>query len=180
MRQPVSRRQFMRGDFSGRARPVRPPGALTEQRFLTACSQCAVCIDACPEKIITRGSGGYPEVNFLQGGCTFCGECIRVCRDGALKHAEDNVVRWPIIATINSNCLSYQGVTCRICGDACDIDAIQFDIKAGHTALPRININSCTGCGGCVGDCPASAIEMIKQTNQAEDKPCQSSISAVC
>ena len=180
MRHLVSRRQFIRGDFGGRTEPVRPPGALTEHRFLTACSQCAACIDACPERIISRGSGGYPEINFQLGGCTFCGECIRVCRDGALKHSEDNIVGWPIIATINSTCLSHQGITCRICADACDVDAIQFDLKAGGTALPRIDTSSCTGCGACVGDCPVHAIEMNKQFNQPEDNPCQSSISAVC
>jgi ferredoxin len=44
-----------------------PPG-----HFEDRCTRCGACVDACPESILRRGSGGFPTVDFTASACTFC------------------------------------------------------------------------------------------------------------
>ena len=175
----INRRQFLRGDFGGRYRPVRPPGALVETEFLNACTRCSACIDVCPEKIIKNGQGGFPELDFQQGGCSFCGECALACKEQALRPFRQNTVPWSMVADIRKSCLSLQGITCRICGDTCKANAISFKPGPGGISSPALEKTLCTGCGACVSVCPAHAIKM-HESNQRKDQPCQLSTSAVC
>ena len=47
------------------------------------CKGCAVCIDACPPKVIALTTGlnvqGYHPAQYLGDGCTGCGICFYVC-----------------------------------------------------------------------------------------------------
>jgi formate hydrogenlyase subunit 6/NADH:ubiquinone oxidoreductase subunit I len=45
---------------------------------------------------------------------------------------------------------------CNLCETLCGVDAI----KIVPEALPAINLNTCMGCGGCVGVCPTQAFEL--------------------
>jgi NADH-quinone oxidoreductase subunit F len=47
------------------------------------CTGCTVCVEACPEKVIT-GEPGKPHV-IDQDGCTRCGMCREVCRFDAVE-----------------------------------------------------------------------------------------------
>lgn len=40
------------------------PGSGDESHFLTHCTRCDACINACENNILQRGAGGYPSVNF--------------------------------------------------------------------------------------------------------------------
>ncbi len=70
-------------------------------------------------------------------------------------------------AAIASRCLSLEGVACRICGEHCDAGAIRFHLRVGGAALPEVTAD-CTGCGTCVGVCPAAAISMVEKTERVE------------
>ena len=70
-------------------------------------------------------------------------------------------------AKIASGCLSFKGVACRICGEHCDAGAIRFHLRIGGAALPEVTAD-CTGCGTCVGVCPAAAISMVEKTERVE------------
>jgi ferredoxin-type protein NapF len=155
----VNRRQFLRGSFKAAAPPRRPPWALEEARFLDACSRCGGCIAACPTRIIFT-AGGYPEVDFRRGECTFCGACATACRDGALSRADAGTLPWEIKAQVTAACLAHQGVECRICGDRCDAAAIRFSPRPGGPPLAEIDAANCTGCGACVASCPVTAIRI--------------------
>ncbi len=155
----VSRRQFLRGDFKTRHAPQRPPWALAEQPFLDACSRCGDCVPVCPTRIVVVVRG-YPEVDFRQGECTFCGRCADACRDGALLRGEDQPLPWTIKAKVAASCLAQQGVECRVCGDPCPVAAIRFSPRLGGPPLPQVVSDSCTGCGACVAPCPVSAISV--------------------
>lgn len=54
--------------FTGRWRKasngIRPPWSGDESHFLTHCTRCDACINACENNILQRGAGGYPSVNF--------------------------------------------------------------------------------------------------------------------
>lgn len=167
----LSRRAF----FSGRAAapitlPMRPPWALFEQEFLKSCTTCDDCRTACDEGIIVRGAGGYPEVDFSNGECTFCADCARACKTGALSVQNTHDLKpWALKAQIGANCLSDQGVTCRVCGDRCDARAIRFQLAVGGRATPILDQTSCTGCGACVAPCPTGTIEIIQP--KSEEQP---------
>lgn len=155
----LSRRRFLRGDFSSDADALRPPWAVPEGEFVHACSRCDACVRACPTAVLGRGSGGYPVVDFTRGECTFCGACAEACRDGALLRGPD-APPWSLRAGIGAACLASQRVVCRTCGDMCEAGAIRFRPQAGGVALPQLDVAACSGCGACVAACPTQAISM--------------------
>jgi ferredoxin-type protein NapF len=172
----VSRRQLFRGHLRERT-AIRPPWALAELAFLDSCDRCGDCIRACAEGIIAKGSGGYPEVRFESAGCTLCGEC----RAAGAGRALTGDPRWdppfPHGAVIGTACIARGGVTCRSCGEACEVGAIAFRLRLGGPALPELDPGVCTGCGLCLGPCPSQAIRMetgadpIHQATPAKGTP---------
>lgn len=165
----VSRRQFLRGDFSRKTERVRPPWALPETGFISACSKCDRCKDSCPENIIVIGDDGYPFINFEHSGCSFCGDCLEACEDGALSRTGTEAGPWALKAEISSGCIALQGVDCRSCGDSCDAEAIAFRHQLGAVSIPHLDQSLCTGCGFCISTCPVEAIEVSTNTNEAFD-----------
>ena len=145
---------------------------MAEPEFITSCTRCDACINACSEtNILYRGSGGYPETSFTQAGCDFCGNCLRACETGALQAAHPAPsLAWDLRAQIKSNCLSSNGIVCRACGDACDTRAIQFQLQTGGRSLTVIDLTLCNGCGECFAVCPVQAVEIstvhINKTTQ--------------
>jgi ferredoxin-type protein NapF len=53
-----------------------------------------------------------------------------------------------------------KGIVCRACEDRCEMGAIRFIPRAGHPALPKIDLARCTNCGECATVCPAQAIAL--------------------
>ena len=156
----VSRMQFLRGDFKGKETPLRPPWAIAESQFLEICDGCGDCITNCPTKIIKKARAGYPEIDFSEDECTFCEQCVDVCKPHALlkKHQQ---APWQIKATIDeSRCITYQNVECRSCSDPCEPRAIKMPPRPGGISIPELNTSDCTGCGACVSICPVSAISV--------------------
>ena len=157
----VSRRQFLRGNVTGRNAAVRPPWALAESEFIDRCDQCAECIAACPVKLIQPDPDGFPQLNFTKGECDFCTACARACGTGALAYRDDpQQAVWSLAATIDAECIAYRGVVCRSCGEHCETAALRFVPVVGRGSMPRLDIERCTGCGACVGVCPVKAIRM--------------------
>jgi len=166
----MNRLQFLRGNFN-REQPLRPPWSQAEQLFTELCERCDRCIDACPVKIIRRGVGGFPEMNFSRGGCDFCQACARQCPSQAIQLSPSNEFEpWHATAFVSDQCFSARGVVCRSCGEVCEMRAIRFKQAVGGVALIELNSRDCNGCGECVSICPASAIQVknIQIENNAE------------
>lgn len=153
-----ARRGFLRGRVRPQAVPMRPPWALPEADFLARCTRCGNCGVICPSKII-RLQDGYPQIDFSNGSCTFCAECVRVCIPAAL-HREAEKPPWLLKAGVTDACIANKGVECRICGEQCDLTAIRFSPRLEGPPLPVIHSESCTGCGACVAPCPVNAIRV--------------------
>ena len=157
----VSRRQFLRGNVTGRNTALRPPWAMAENEFVSRCDQCAECIAACPSQLIEADNHGFPRINFLKGECDFCTACARACGTGALAYHDDpEQVVWSLAGSIEAECIAYQGVVCRTCGEHCEAAAIRFVPVVGRGLLPRVEVERCTGCGACVSVCPVKAIRI--------------------
>lgn len=174
----LNRRAFLRGR-SPKYNPaaIYPPWTIEMSQFVEKCERCDRCIDRCPENILYRGDGGFPEVNFRQGECTFCGQCAEVCEAdafdlGDLNQSSNKALgeglkeenAWSLFVEIETTCLSLNAITCRSCGDNCDAGAIRFQLQVGGIAIPIIDTDQCTGCGACIYVCPKNSITMRKQS----------------
>ena len=157
----VSRRQFLRGNLTGRHTAIRPPWAVAEDEFLARCDQCSECVTACPSNLIEAANDGLPFINFSKGECDFCHACARACATGALVYrAEPEQPIWSLAATIEPTCIAFNGVVCRTCGEFCETAAIRFVHVVGRGAMPQVDLERCTGCGACVSVCPVKAVRM--------------------
>jgi len=160
----LTRKQFVRGDIGGRHTAVRPPWALPEAELVEQCQRAGACIAACPEQILEKGRGGFPQVNFARGGCSFCGACVEVCTNGVYRkdgQGKPEGLAWSLKARVGQGCLAFSQVVCRTCGEHCLTNAIRFLPVSGGVARPEVNPAQCTGCGGCFAPCPNGAIELV-------------------
>ncbi len=174
------------GVFGGRARVVaglrlRPPGALPEADFLSACARCFKCGNACPNGCIKYSglesglSGAFtPYIQARDRGCTLCGECGKACPTGALKPFEPNRESWVVSvdmgkARVNKEmCFSFHGRTCGACYRACPLAGTAM--KIGVFETPLVQLDGCVGCGLCEQACLhlPQAIRVIPTRRQQE------------
>jgi len=155
----LQRRHLLRGKLSPQRTALHLPWLTSIASFHSRCTRCAECQEACPEHIIIKGDGGFPEIDFKKGGCVFCEKCAQACPE-LLFTVDANSIPWDYMASINQHCLTYHGVSCQSCQDSCDFHAIKFAYQLGAVAQPRLNEQQCTGCGACVSVCPVSAINV--------------------
>jgi ferredoxin-type protein NapF len=132
------------------------PWIINAEQFLEKCTQCADCVSICPEGIIIKGDGGFPNINFDLGECDFCGKCAEVCKEPIFTLTTE--LPWQKKAVINQTCLAHEKIYCRSCADSCEVQALTFQV--GISALPKIDNDLCIGCGACVAPCPTKAIKV--------------------
>ena len=132
------------------------PWIIDAKLFLENCTQCGDCVSACPEKIIVKGDGGFPNIDFDLGECDFCGQCAEICKEPIFKPTTEPP--WQKKALINKTCLAHENIYCRSCAESCETQALTFQL--GLSAVPQIDNDLCTGCGACVAPCPTKAIEV--------------------
>lgn len=153
-----------RGLFLGRQaerRRVLPPGVTLES--LTACTGCGQCVEKCPTQIIVL-LDERPSLDFSGGECTFCGGCARACPEQVF--AAEAVTRLAHVVAIGDGCLARNNVACQSCRDACPQQAIRFRPRTGGPFLPEVDVDSCTGCGACIGVCPVGAIGIADRVQE--------------
>ena len=68
---------------------------------------------------------------------------------------------------LGTGCLTFAGVACRLCDDACEVGAIRFLPQTGGHYHPKLNSETCTGCLACAEICPAGAINLAGETSHA-------------
>jgi ferredoxin-type protein NapF len=147
----LSRRTLLRG--AAAADPVlRPPW--TGSDFTDLCTRCDACIRACPDGLLSRGDGGFPEIGFTADGCNFCERCAQACEASVFDLARQPF-DWRLV--IQSSCLALSNIDCRSCQDACEPNAIRFVPTLGRVPQPVVSLDACNGCGACLSVCPVNA-----------------------
>ena len=161
--------QYVRSARAIDATALRPPGAIDEEHFLSACVRCGLCVRACPYdtlKLATMGDPaplGTPYFIAREASCLMCPDvpCARACPTGALdrnipdiRHANMGIS----VLVDHETCLNYKGMHCSICHRVCPIrnEAITLEkqtIKGRQMLIPTVHSNKCTGCGTCEKHC---------------------------
>jgi len=161
---------------------IRPPGALPESEFGSACIRCGLCVRDCPYDTLRLASfleevtTGTPYFTARTVPCEMCDDipCVKACPTGALNpELEDiNKARMGLAALIDQEtCLNFQGLRCDVCYRICPLidEAITLEMRhnprSGQHALflPIVHSDTCTGCGKCEHTCvlPEAAIKVF-------------------
>ncbi|MDW4498496.1 ferredoxin-type protein NapF [Sulfitobacter sp. D35] len=159
----VSRRSFLLARSREPDAAIRPPWFDADTR--TACTGCNACVEACPESILALGPDAVPAVGLNGGACTFCGACAEACDAGVFDTGR--VPPWNVTVALDPGCLMDLGISCRLCTDACDSSALVFDARGGVVGALRVDADRCTGCGACVGLCPAEVLRLDAREREA-------------
>ncbi|MGO1121127.1 ferredoxin-type protein NapG [Rhodovibrionaceae bacterium A322] len=151
---------------------LRPPGALPEGEFLSACLRCGLCVRDCPYDILSLadlGDGpahGTPYFVARTGPCEMCDDipCVVACPTGALTPSLTSIdeSRMGIaVLTGRESCLNLKGLRCDVCYRVCPLidqaiilERRHNDRTGAHAILePVVLSDSCTGCGKCEQAC---------------------------
>ena len=138
--------------------PIRPPGALPEQKFRETCSRCGECVKVCPVQCIKIDStgvkgAGAPYIDIDTASCTLCDGllCMNKCPSGALVPTPIGDIDMGTAVWNESTCVRTTGESCTVCIDVCPIGEMAI-VLDGNT-IKVIN-DGCTGCGMCQNRCP--------------------------
>lgn len=151
------------------AKALRPPGALPEDAFLSACVRCGLCIRACPydtlrlAEIGDEAPLGTPYFVAREVPCFMCADvpCAKACPTGALDRDIPSIRKADMGVAVlvgHESCLNYKGMTCSICHRVCPIrdEAITLEIqtiRGRRMVIPVVHSDKCTGCGTCEKHC---------------------------
>jgi ferredoxin-type protein NapF len=146
--------------------PIRPPGAVEEERFTGLCIRCGGCVRVCPSRIIRpdlarHGVAGLlaPVVTFDEKYCLEdCRLCVEACPSGALRRLSLEEKRRHVMGLARVDldvCVLACGKDCSACMRACPYQAVSAtEPTDGSPSEPRVDLSKCVGCGACEVECP--------------------------
>jgi ferredoxin-type protein NapG len=151
---------------------IRPPGALPEKAFLSACIRCGLCVRDCPYDTLRLAelgeqiALGTPYFIARDIPCEMCEDipCVKTCPTGALvpQLTDINEARMGLaVLADQETCLNFLGLRCDVCYQVCPLidEAMTLEMvhnqRTGKHAmfLPVVHSESCTGCGKCERAC---------------------------
>lgn len=161
---------------------IRPPGALAEDDFLSACVRCGLCVRDCPFDTLELArigdpiATGTPYFTARKVPCEMCDDipCVKACPTGALDHGLTDIgkARMGLAVLIDQEtCLNFLGLRCDVCYRVCPVIDKAITLETRHNPrsdrhamlLPTVHSDFCTGCGKCEKSCvlPVAAIKVL-------------------
>lgn len=146
---------------------LRPPGAINENAFASACVRCGQCVQACPYdtlKLATLASGlsaGTPYFVARDIPCEMCEDipCAKVCPSGALDREIESIddARMGLVVLVDRKTVStFRGCAAMfVIANARKLmrpsPRVERNTRTGKHArfLPTVHSDACTGCGKC-------------------------------
>ncbi len=154
------------------AQMLRPPGALGEGEFQSACVRCGLCVRDCPYDILKLaefGDGpaiGTPYFIAREIPCEMCDDipCMKACPTGALSHDLEKIedAKMGIASLVGrETCLNMLGLRCDVCYRVCPVIDKAITLERSHNTRtkkhvifePFVHAEHCTGCGKCERSC---------------------------
>lgn len=151
---------------------IVPPGAISQAHINAHCVGCQLCIQACPEGILSMSTEFstlmQPVLNYEDAYCRpLCTRCSNVCPAGVFKPLDKALKSsWKIgTAVVNYNeCLSFNHIdSCGNCERHCPAGAITMV----EDETPVVNENICIGCGACEVHCPVGTVASMSADQPA-------------
>jgi MauM/NapG family ferredoxin protein len=157
-------------------RPLRPPGASSEQRFVARCVGCGTCLAACPTGgllplvSLVRLDAAFtptfvPRVGPCSPECTACGDACPTGAIAAVSAETKKSIHIGLAVIDRSTCLPWaHAERCVICLDVCPphCRAIELRPTPRGPFLPYVEESLCTGCGICEYKCPLEGEAAIR------------------
>lgn len=167
---------------------LRPPGALDEFEFLTKCTRCEKCIEACPQDALVKGGAdkGFglnaPYFDPRSMPCFLCTDlpCVKACPDEALVWPRRTLrsgealegpraVKIGTARVLPKHCLTFEtedrkAQPCRVCVDRCPYPGLAIrigEMVEGKVPHPEVLEDVCTGCGLCAFGCPTPEAAIV-------------------
>lgn len=154
------------------ASALRPPGALPEDDFQSACVRCGLCVRDCPYNTLKLAdlasdvATGTPYFVARDVPCEMCEDipCVPACPTGALDPSLTNIddARMGLAVLVDQEtCIAFQGLRCEVCYRVCPVmdEAISLERRANERTgkhalfIPVVHSDACTGCGKCERAC---------------------------
>ncbi len=159
---------------------LRPPGADSEDDFLSKCIRCSKCMAVCPTAGLQptwheAGLEGFwtphlvPRVGYCDYGCNACGQ---ICPTNAIPKLDLEAKRQALmgLAAVDQNrCLPWAYDTpCIVCEEMCPVaDKAIILEQDGELQKPVVVADLCIGCGICEQHCPVAGEAAIRVHRQS-------------
>jgi ferredoxin len=152
---------------------VSPPGAGSIQDLNISCTACSLCINACPNGVLTHSVSQYglsgfmqPVMDYHKSFCTYnCTVCTEICPTSALKPLVSEAKKLTQLGKavfIKDNCIvKTEKTACGACSESCPTKAVFMIPYEGNLVIPEVNSEICIGCGHCEFACPTVPFKAI-------------------
>jgi formate hydrogenlyase subunit 6/NADH:ubiquinone oxidoreductase subunit I len=192
------------GSVEGRPNPdrIRPPGSVSEQRFLNRCIRCGQCMKICPSNALhpaldEAGVEGLwtpvlvPRIGYCEPTCTLCTD---VCPTGAIQSVTEKekvgkgapLVRIGTAFIERGRCLPWAMSTpCIVCEEFCPVspkaivlkeETVTVDGETKTLKRPYVRPERCNGCGACEFICPVNDRAAVRVSSVGESRDAENSL----
>lgn len=152
---------------------IRPPGAISEAKFIDKCVRCGNCMQVCPTNglqpsVMEAGIEGFwtpilvPRIGHCEHTCNACGNACPTdaIESFAVKEKDKIFIGRAVID--KKTCIAWEeDKKCLVCAEYCSYKGVYIKDEKGF-GRPYVDKDKCTGCGQCEFACPVKSVAAIR------------------